>query len=156
MVFSRSYSFPLATCGCSLGICVQVRCPKRTPAAPHKVPKPSPSEPLKGAFAVRKFAENFWQNAEIVGNCVSHILDVKHCKTRGAENVGNLAANFLQTPEVQSALKTPLCTALSSFRFCSLGFSHLVAHCHSNRSFEPSTSLLNSHGASAHNQAMDK
>ena len=39
--------------------------------------------------------------------------------------------------EVQSALQTLLCAALSSFWLCSLGFSHLEAHCHSNQSFEP-------------------
>ena len=73
-----------------------------------------------------------------------------------SENVGNLAANFLRTPEVQSALQTPLCTALSSFQFCSFGFSRLVANCHTSQLFEPSNSLPNSHGASAYNQAMEK
>ena len=105
-------------------------------------------------------AENFRQNAEIVGNCVSHILDVKHCKTRGADNVGKcreFGRRLLQTPEVRSALQTPLCTALSLFQFCGLGFSCLVAPWHhSNQRVEPSISLLNSHGAFAHNQAMEK
>ena len=119
---------------------------------------PALADPSKGPPQCGNLQENFRQNAEIVGNCVSHILDVKHCKTRGAENVGNvgnLAANFLRTPEVQSALQTPLCTALSSFQFCSFGFACLVAHCHTSQSFEPSISLPNSHGASAYNQAME-
>ena len=77
---------------------------------------------------------------------------VKQGVWKMSESVGNLAANFLQTPEVQSALQAPLCTALSSFQFCGLGFSRLVAHCHTSQSFEPSISLPNSHGASAHNQ----
>ena len=65
-----------------------------------------------------------------------------------SENVGNLAANFLLTPEVQSALQTPLCTELSLFQFCCLGFSHLVAHWHHNsQRFGRSISLPNSHGA---------
>ena len=82
---------------------------------------------------------------------------VKQGVRKMSENVGNLAANFLRTPEVQSALQTPLCTALSSFQFCSLGFSRLVAHWHHNsQRFEPSISLPNSHGAFAHNQAMEK
>ena len=80
---------------------------------------------------------------------------VKQGVRKMSENVGNLAANFLRTGEVQSALQTPLCTALSSFQCCNLGSSRLVAHCHTNQSSEPSISLPNSHGASAHNQAME-
>ena len=37
-------------------------------------------------------------------------------------------------------------TALSSFQFCILGVSRLVAHCHTTKSFEPTISLPNSHG----------
>ena len=82
--------------------------PETDPCCTTEASKTNPSQALTCASAVRKFAEHFRQNAEIVRNCVSHILDVQHCKTRGAENVGNLAANFLRTPEVQSALQTPL------------------------------------------------
>ena len=125
--------------------------PETDPCWTTEGSKIQPLSSLRGASAVRKFAENFRQNAEIVGNCVSHVLDVKHSKT----NVGNLAANFRRTPEVQSALQTPLCTALSSFQFCSLGFLCLVARWHHNsQRFEPSISLPNCHGAFAHNHAM--
>ena len=82
---------------------------------------------------------------------------VKQGVRKMSENVGNLTANFLRTPEVQSALQTPLCTALSSLQFCGLGFSCLVAHWHHNsQRFEPSISLPNSHGPFANNQAMVK
>ena len=69
---SHSRSSPLATCGGFSGICVQVWRPKQTPAAPHKLPIPSPILTIKVASAIRKFAENFRQNAEIVENYVSH------------------------------------------------------------------------------------
>ena len=72
------------------------------------------------------------------------------------ENVGNLAANFLLTPEVQSALQNPPlhCTLLVPIP--QLRISRLVAHWHTSQSFEPSISLPNSYGTSVHNQAMDK
>ena len=62
--------------------------PETDPCWTTEGSKTQPLSSLRRASAVRKLAENFRQNAEIVGNCVSHILDVKHCKTRGAENVG--------------------------------------------------------------------
>ena len=141
--------------------------PETDPCWTTEGSKTQPLSSLRGASAVRKFAENFRQNAEIVGNCVSHILTlqsltgtsntVKQGVRKMSENVGNLAANFRRTPEVQSALQTPLCTALSSFQFCSLGFLCLVAHWHHNsQRFEPSISLPNCHGAFAHNHAMEK
>ena len=37
---------------------------------------PAPLNPSKGRPQCGNLRENFWQNAEIVGNCVSHILDV--------------------------------------------------------------------------------
>ena len=49
---------------------------------------PAPLNPSKGPPQCGNLRENFRQNAEIVGNCVYHILEVKHCKIRGAENVG--------------------------------------------------------------------
>ena len=116
------------------------------PLLRRKVPKPSPSQPLKGASAVQKFAE-MRKLSEILTSWMSNII-----KTRGAEYVGNLAANFLRTPEVHCR---PL-SALHSFQFCSLGFSRLVAHCHTSQSLEPSIFLPKSHGASAHDQAMEK
>ena len=72
------------------------------------------------------------------------------------ENVGNLAANFLRTPECRVHCRPP--SALHSPRSNSavLGFSRLVAHCHTSQSFEPTISLTNSHGASPHNQAAEK
>ena len=59
------------------------------PPPRHTRPQnPAPPDPSKRPLQCGNLRENFQQNAEIVGNCVSHILDVKHCKTRGAENVG--------------------------------------------------------------------
>ena len=87
----------------------------------------SKAQPLSTPRSGLRSAEicgNFQQNAEIVGNVflTSWTLKFKHCKTRGAKNAGNLSANFLQTPEVQSALQTPPPSALDSRRFGTLQF----------------------------------
>ena len=130
------------------------------PLLGHRRPQTQPLSSLRGASAVRNLRKIFGKMrklSEIVFLTSWTSNTVKQGVPKMSENVGNLAANFLRTPEVQSALQTPLCTALSSFQFCSLGFSCLVAHWHHNsQRFEPSISLPNSHGPFAHNQAMVK
>ena len=135
--------------------------PEMDPAGPQKAPKPSPSQASEWPPAVRKFCGKIFGKmrklSEIVFLTSWTSSTVKQGVRKMSENVGNLTANFLRTPEVQSALQTPLCTALSSLQFCGLGFSCLVAHWHHNsQRFEPSISLPNSHGPFANNQAMVK
>ena len=143
-----------------LGACV-FKCDARNGPPPrHTRPQnPAPPDPQRGLRSAEICGKIFGKMrklSEIVFLTSWTSNTVKQGVRKMSENVGNLAANFLRTPEVQSALQTPLCTALSSFQFCSFGFSRLVAHCHTSQSFEPSISLPNSHGASAYNQAMEK
>ena len=70
-----------------------------------KFQNPASLNPSEGPSRA-EICGNFSQNAEIFGNYVPHIPDVKYCKAKGTENVGDLAANFLWTLEVQSALQT--------------------------------------------------
>ena len=109
---------------------------------------------------LRKFVENFRQMrklSEIVFLTSWTSNTVKQGLRKMSEMSEIWPPIFCGPPEVQSALQTPLCTALSSFQFSSLGFSCLVAHWHHNsQRFEPSISLPNSHGPFAHNQAIVK
>ena len=73
--------------------------PEWTPAAPHKVPKPSPSQPPKREFAMENLQTIFGKIhrlSEIVflTSWMSNI--VKQRARKMSENVRNLAANFLR------------------------------------------------------------
>ena len=135
--------------------------PEMDPCWATEGPKTQPLSSLRGALRSAEICGKIFGKmrklSEIVFLTSWTSNTVKQGVRKMSENVGNLAANFLRTPEVQSALQTPLCTALSSLQFCGLGFSCLVAHWHHNsQRFEPSISLPNSHGPFAHNQAMVK
>ena len=146
---------PLALCGTSSGVCVQVWRPKWTPAAPHNIPAArlnTSKGPLK-SDTLRKVFCNMWKLSEIafLTSRMSNFV------CRNARKCRKFSRELSADPwSAECTSDLPLhCTLL--IQFLQFGFFSLfVAHCRSGQSFEPTISLPNSHATCAHNQAMAK